>query len=90
MNEWIRKFLGVGVVLMFMALVGCADHRESYHREVVETAPNAGTSTTAGQSVVVEKHAEHVDHAPHGVFDIVGEILAFPFQLIADVFRFVF
>ncbi len=70
-------------ILAFNLTAGCAERSV---RTETTTAPGAST-------VVVEKETRVEDdhHGPiGGVFHIVGEVLAFPFQLVADVFRFIF
>ncbi|MBI3306281.1 MAG: hypothetical protein HYZ84_00540 [Candidatus Omnitrophica bacterium] len=53
------------------------------------------TSTpSSSQTVVVEKETKKVDEGDRGViggiFHVIGEIIALPFQLVADLFRAIF
>ena len=82
-----EKLLAVAMILLAVYLSpGCASHSRTTVTK--ETATNP-----AVQTVVVEKetHAEEPRHGVVGsVFHVVGEVIAFPFQLVADVFRFIF
>ena len=90
-NPGIRPPKWMLVAAMFLLIgnlwMGCASHSETSIKKEAVTSPTS-------QSVVVEKETTTVHDEPHGVvggvFHIVGEVLAFPFQLIADVFRFIF
>ena len=68
-------------------IAGCASESRSYKSNT--------TTDTAGQTVVVEKETTNKTSESHtgllgGAFHLVGEILAFPFEVIAGVFRFIF
>ena len=76
------------VCLLVISLAGgCASSSE-------KTVKSETTSSPTSQTTVVEKETTHTDTGHHGVlggaFHVVGEILAFPFEVIADVFRFIF
>lgn len=100
-NPWMS-----GVMIFILAgflVTGCThSHSRTVTRETA--APAATTTTTAGTTAgtttttaapatVVEEHT-HVEERDYGlfggVFHVVGEVLAFPFQLVADLFRFIF
>ncbi len=82
-----NAFLNVLMVLLVLNLgTGCAHSKTSRTTETV--------ATPASQTVVVEKETTKTEEDHHGVvggvFHVVGEVIAFPFQLVADVFRFIF
>ena len=83
-----RWMLVPAVCLLVISLAtGCASSSE-------KTVKSETTSSPTSQTTVVEKETTHTDTGHHGVlggaFHVVGEILAFPFEVIADVFRFIF
>ena len=85
MKKWM---LMPAVCLLLMSLtVGCASSSS-------KTVKSETTTSPTSQTTVVEKETTHTDTGHHGLlggaFHVVGEILAFPFEVIADVFRFIF
>lgn len=86
-----RKTNIFAVLILFAALnvvSGCAGSSRTVSAETVSNPPV--------QTVVVEKETTHTAVAPRdygilgGAFHVVGEVLAFPFEVIAGVFRFIF
>ena len=85
-----KKSAAFVVILMVMGslIAGCAHESSSYKKNT--------TQNVNGQTVVVEKEetktSEHHDYPGilGGTFHLVGEIIAFPFEVIANVFRFIF
>lgn len=75
------------LILMFTLTTGCANRSKSSY---------STTTNAAGQTVVHESNTTTAsDPAPDrgilgGAFHVVGEILAFPFEIIAGAFRFIF
>ncbi len=75
-------------VIAVSVLSGCASHSKIVHTETVSNPP--------AQTVVVEQQTTKTTAESHdsgilgGAFHVVGEVLAFPFVVIADVFRFIF
>ena len=70
--------------------IGCASSSETHVKKETVSSPTAQT-----QTVVTEKETTKTESSEHhgvigDVFHVVGEVLAFPFQLVADVFRFIF
>ena len=87
-QQYQRQVALVAMLFMLGAnlMAGCTHESSSYHKSV----QNSDGQTTA---VVEEtKTTEHHDHTGvlGGAFHLVGEILAFPFEVIAGVFRFIF
>ena len=85
----------IALVLAISLLAGCASRSETSVRRETTSSPSASTVTStttspSSETVVVEKQTKVEEHHDGGLFHIVGEILAFPFQLVADVFRFIF
>ena len=81
------KWFVWAIVLILAAnfTMGCTSESRSIKKETL--------TNPTGQTVVVEKATTtHEGHAGllGGVFHVVGEILAFPFQVVADLFRFIF
>lgn len=80
--------LFIALMVMGSLMAGCARESSSYKKN---TSQNVN-----GQTVVVEKEetktTETHEHTGvvGSVFHVVGEILAFPFEVIAGVFRFIF
>ena len=74
-------------LLVISLAAGCASSSE-------KTVKSETTTSPTSQTTVVEKETTHTDGGHHGLlggaFHVVGEILAFPFEVIADVFRFIF
>ena len=74
-------------LLVISLTAGCASSSE-------KTVKSETTTSPTSQTTVVEKETTHTDTGHHGLlggaFHVVGEILAFPFEVIADVFRFIF
>ncbi len=78
------------VLLMVFALLlglaaGCTSHSKTY----------SSTSTDAdSQTVVQESRTSTGEQHDYGIlggaFHVVGEVLAFPFDVIAGLFRFIF
>jgi hypothetical protein len=73
-----------------LPLTGCAD------RTVHETTTVApGTTTTV--TPVTSTSTTHVETVEDGntsvlgtIFDVVGEVIALPFRIVAGIFRFIF
>ena len=87
-NRMKRWTLIPAVCLLVIGLAaGCASSSE-------KTVKSETTTSPTSQTTVVEKETTHTDGGHRGVlggaFHVVGEVLAFPFEVIADVFRFVF
>ena len=85
MKRWM--LIPAACLLVISLAAGCASSSEKTVKSETITSPTS-------QTTVVEKETTHTD-AGHrgvvgGVFHVVGEILAFPFEVIADVFRFIF
>ena len=86
---YIRRFALIpAVCLLVMSFAaGCASSSEKTVKSETITSPTS-------QTTVVENETTHTDGGHHGLlggaFHVVGEILAFPFKIIADVFRFIF
>ena len=85
-----KKSFALMILLMIMGslVAGCASESTSYKKDT--------TQNVNGQTVVVEKEesksSEHHGHAGilGGALHMVGEVLAFPFEVIAGAFRFIF
>ena len=83
-----RWLLIPAICLLVISLTaGCASSSE-------RTVKSETTTSPTSQTTVVEKETTRTDGGHHGLlggtFHVVGEILAFPFEIIADVFRFIF
>ena len=83
-----KKWAVLMIVLMLAGnlTAGCSSHSHSY---------KSTTKNVDGETVVVEKQetqtSESHDHGIlGGAFHVVGEVLAFPFDVIAGLFRFIF
>ena len=85
MKKWTMIFTVFLLVISLTA--GCATSSE-------KTVKSETTTSPTSQTTVVEKETTYTDAGHHGLlggaFHVVGEILAFPFEVIADVFRFIF
>ncbi len=83
-----EKRAGFLAVLVFFislnVMSGCARDSKTIRTDTVNGTPT--------QTVVVEEHT--TDTRDRGVlgstFHVIGEILAFPFEVIAGAFRFIF
>ena len=96
MMQKIRRYEQRAVVFLLLLIMiagslmaGCAGESKSYKSD--------STRTVDGQTVVVEKEkvessVRHDDSRGifGGAFHLVGEILAFPFDVLAGLFRFIF
>ena len=88
-NVQIKKWtvIPVAFLLVVSLVAGCASSSE-------KTVKSETTTSPTSQTTVVEKETIRTDRGHHGLlggaFDVVGEILAFPFEVVADVFRFIF
>ena len=94
MMQKIRRYEQRAVVFLLLLIMiagslmaGCAGESKSYKSD--------STRTVDGQTVVVEKAESSERHDdPRGIFGgafhLVGEILAFPFDVLAGLFRFIF
>ena len=76
------------VCLLVVSLTaGCASSSQKMVKSETVTSPTS-------QTTVVEKETSRTETEHRGlfgeVFHVVGEVLAFPFQVVADVFRFIF
>ena len=86
----IRKWTLIPAVglLVISLTAGCASSSSRHVK--TETTANPTTQTT----IVEKETTTHTDSGHHGLlgsaFHVVGEILAFPFEVIAGVFRFIF
>ena len=85
-----RSLMLIAVCLLAGTLVtGCASHTESVHKETVSSPASPAT-----QTVTVDKQVTTTEHHDYGIlggaFHVVGEILAFPFDVVASLFRFIF
>jgi hypothetical protein len=79
-------FLAVLALAVSLTLTaGCASHSRTYKNV---------SSDAAGQTVVEETATHTAGTRDRGIlggaFHVVGEILAFPFDVVAGVFRFIF
>ena len=85
MKKW--TLISVVCLLVIGLTAGCASSSTKTVKSETATSPTS-------QTTVVEKETVHTDTAHHGLlggaFDVVGEILAFPFEVIAQAFRFIF
>ena len=76
-------------LLVANLFMGCAS--ETHIRKETVTTPTTPSSTT--QTVVVDKETTKVEEhhgVIGGIFHVVGEVIALPFQLVADLFRAIF
>lgn len=88
----IKKMSGLTMVAVFFlalnVMSGCASHSKTVHTETV--------SNPSSQTVVVEKETTNTTSEKKdygilgGAFHVVGEVIAFPFEVIAGLFRFIF
>ena len=83
-------FLMLVFVIAGSLVAGCSSHSHSYDKSTT-------TNAAGQQTVVVEKEQTSATAESHGhtgilggTFHLVGEILAFPFEVIAGAFRFIF
>ena len=86
MRKW--TLIPAVCVLVLSLMAGCASSSSKTVKRETTTSPSA-------QTTVVEKETTtHADSDHHGLlggaFHVVGEVLAFPFEVIAGVFRFIF
>ena len=86
----IKKWTLIPVVCLLVIglTAGCASSS-------TKTVKSETAMSPTSQTTVVEKETVHTDTTAHhgllgGAFDVVGEILAFPFEVIAEAFRFIF
>jgi hypothetical protein len=87
----VQKSFAIFLVLAFASLAGCTTDEVREERTV--TAPGTAVTTTpATTTTVVEKETiEEENTSVLGtVFDVIGEVIALPFRLVAGIFRFVF
>ena len=83
----IRYVLTVFLACLLAAgvLASCAHHESSVRKE---------TKSDGTQTTVIERETVYENNDGGGVvgnvFHVVGEILAFPFRVAADLFRFIF
>lgn len=84
-----KKSVLLLAVVFFMSLnvlTGCARSSKSVTTETV-SSPHSQTTT-------VEKETHTSDDHDYGIlggaFHVVGEVLAFPFEVVAGLFRFIF
>ena len=74
-------------LLVISLAVGCASSSE-------KTVKSETTTTPTSQTTVVEKETTHTEEGHRGLLGgalhVVGEILAFPFEVVAGLFRFIF
>ncbi|HTL46577.1 MAG TPA: hypothetical protein VL688_00770 [Verrucomicrobiae bacterium] len=93
-NAWLKGMFFVAALTLAAGMsTGCATHRSTYHESTTVPAVASTTTAPAAQTTVVETHEvdDHDDWGIFGgVFHVVGEVLAFPFDLIANTFRFIF
>ncbi len=88
-KRWQRGWFVWGLILMFATsfATGCANESKSLKERTV-------TTDTDSKAMIAEERVTETSVEHHGivgsVFHVVGEILAFPFQLIAETFRFIF
>ncbi|MCX6353424.1 MAG: hypothetical protein NTZ78_00800 [Candidatus Aureabacteria bacterium] len=91
------------VVLGFFGMSGCGGSRKVIREESVTSRTSGGTaaegeSVKAGKARTTveerETRTEYRSESQGGIltmtFHFIGEVLAFPFQLIANVFRTIF
>ena len=85
-RKW--QLLPVAGFLFLSLLGGCASSSKT------TTIQQIPVSSPPAQVIVVEKQTTKVESEPRGVmgsiFHVTGEIIAFPFELIAGVFRAIF
>jgi hypothetical protein len=86
---------GIGVLPM---MSGCAGGERTTHTEATVTRDANGqvvTSTapapaTAQSTTQTHTTTTEVEEHPHGFFDVIGSILAFPFKLIGGILEAIF
>lgn len=85
-----RVVMSFAVLLLSLSLIttGCAGRSETVHKETV-SSPNSQTVTTVHEEKVKTDDGRDFGILG-GAFHVVGEIIAFPFEVIAGVFRFIF
>ena len=83
-----QKKLGALFIILVLTLtstIGCTSHSKTYKNE---------STDAAGQTVVQETETTTTEHRDYGIvggaFHLVGEVFAFPFDVIAGLFRFIF
>ena len=82
------RILAACFLTLSLTAAGCASSSS-------KTVKSETTASPTSQTTVVEKETTtHTEGEHHGLlggaFHVVGEILAFPFEVVADVFRFIF
>lgn len=85
-----KKRTALVLVLMVAASLaaGCASESTSYEKDV--------SKSVDGQTVVVEKEESKTTRHHNdtgilgGAFHLIGEVLAFPFEVVAGLFRLIF
>ena len=93
MNTQTRKSIACLLILFVMVLsahtfMGCASSSKTVKKEVI--------NDSTGQTTVVTEKEVVVDHNSDGgsvlgsIFNVVGEVLAFPFRILAGVFQAIF
>lgn len=93
----LKRFSAAALITMLavVPLTGCADRTVS---KTTSVAPGVGTTTTTvapastSTTTYVEKETVTDGHSSvlGTVFDVVGEVIALPFRLVAGIFRFIF
>jgi len=69
--------------------VGCAGHSETVRRETIQEP--AGTASTAYvEKTTVIREDDGSTSVLGSVFNVIGEVIALPFRIVAGVFRFIF
>lgn len=76
------------VLLLFVILISaCARQTEVVERRTVDS-PGATTTTIVERETVETEEGSTT--VLGSIFDVVGEVLALPFRIVAGVFRFIF
>ncbi len=78
----------IWIILLAVTFSACAE-KTTVRKEIVDPSPTAASSTKVVETeTVVEKNES--TSVLGSVFDVIGEVIALPFRLVAGIFRFVF
>ena len=90
-NNVLAWFLIV-TTLVFIgnSLTGCAQKSQTVRKEVTDNSTGQTTTTVVTEKEVVHEHSDDGGSIVGSVFNVIGEVISFPFRLIAGIFRAVF
>lgn len=84
-----KVMTGVALCLLALQIFSSCAHETAKVRQDVVKDSSGNTVTVQKEQVVTTTEEKHTS-VLGTVFDVVGEVIALPFRLVAGIFRFIF